>query len=152
MLGRVTATDRLADLAECDLVIESVVEDLAVKTALFDELDKIVKDGAILATNTSTLPVIEMAVQTGRHHQVCGVHFFNPAPAMSLVEIVRPLTADDETIAEVKAFAETCGKNPVDRRRPRRLHRQRAALPVPQQRRAPARERHRRAATTSTPP
>ncbi len=113
VLGRVSATSRIADLAECDLVIESVVEDLAVKTALFDELDKVVKDGAILATNTSTLPVIEMAVQTGRHHRVCGVHFFNPAPAMSLVEIVRPLTADDETIDEVKAFAEACGKNPV---------------------------------------
>jgi 3-hydroxybutyryl-CoA dehydrogenase len=114
VIGRVTATERLADLAECDLVIESVVEDLAVKKALFDELDKIVQDGAILATNTSTLPVIEMAVQTGRHHQVCGVHFFNPAPAMSLVEIVRPLTASDETIAAVTEFARTCGKDPVE--------------------------------------
>ncbi|HKY13473.1 MAG TPA: 3-hydroxybutyryl-CoA dehydrogenase [Microthrixaceae bacterium] len=113
VLARVTATERLTDLAECDLVIESVVEDLAVKKALFDELDKVVKDGAILATNTSTLPVIEMAIETSRHHRVCGVHFFNPAPAMALVEIVRPLTADDDTIAEVKAFAETCGKNPV---------------------------------------
>jgi 3-hydroxybutyryl-CoA dehydrogenase len=114
VLGRVSATDRIADLADCDLVIESVVEDLAVKKALFDELDKVVKDGAILATNTSTLPVIEMAVQTGRHHQVCGVHFFNPAPAMALVEIVRPLTASDETIAAVTEFATTCGKNPVE--------------------------------------
>ncbi len=113
VLSRVTATSHLADLAECDLVIESVVEDLAVKTALFDELDKVVKDGAILATNTSTLPVIEMAGQTGRHHRVCGVRFFEPSPAMSLVETVRPLTADDETIDEVKAFAEACGKNPV---------------------------------------
>ena len=114
VLGRVSATSKLADLADCDLVIESVVEDLAVKKALFDELDKIVKDGAILATNTSTLPVIEMAVQTGRHHQVCGVHFFNPAPAMKLVEIVRPLTASDETIAAVTEFATTCGKDPVE--------------------------------------
>jgi len=114
VLGRVSATERLADLAEADLIIESVVEDLAVKKALFDELDKVVKDGAILATNTSTLPVIEMAVQTGRHHQVCGVHFFNPAPAMALVEIVRPLTASDDTIAAVIAFAEACGKTPVE--------------------------------------
>ena len=113
VLGRVSATDKLADLAECDLVIESVVEDLAVKKALFDELDKVVKDGAILATNTSTLPVIEMAVQTGRHHQVCGVHFFNPATAMALVEIVAPLTASDETIDAVTEFATTCGKTPV---------------------------------------
>jgi 3-hydroxybutyryl-CoA dehydrogenase len=113
VLGRVSATERLADLAEADLVIESVVEDLAVKKALFDELDKIVKDGAILATNTSTLPVIEMAVQTGRHHQVCGVHFFNPATAMALVEVVAPLTASEETISAVTEFATTCGKTPV---------------------------------------
>ena len=93
ILARVTATDDLQALADCDLVLESVVEDLDVKKALFRELDGIVKPGAILATNTSTLPVIEMAMETGRADRVCGVHFFNPAPAMSLVEIVRPLTA-----------------------------------------------------------
>lgn len=114
VLGRVSATERLADLADCDLVIESIVEDLPTKKALFNELDRVCKDGAILATNTSTLPVIEMAVETGRHHQVCGVHFFNPAPAMSLVEIVRPLTAADNTIDAVKEFAEKCGKTPVE--------------------------------------
>jgi 3-hydroxybutyryl-CoA dehydrogenase len=112
--GRVTATDHLGALVDCDLVIESVVEDLEIKRALFSELDSIVKDGAILATNTSTLPVIEMAVATQRADRVCGVHFFNPAPAMSLVEIVRPLTASDDTIAAARAFAEACGKNPVE--------------------------------------
>jgi len=112
--GRVSATSKLADLADCDLVIESVVEDLAVKKELFAELDDIVKEGAILATNTSTLPVVEMAMQTQRPDKVCGVHFFNPAPAMSLVEIVRPLTASDETIAAVREFASGCGKNPVE--------------------------------------
>ena len=112
VLGRVTGTERLADLADCDLVIESVVEDLATKRALFLELDHVVKAGAILATNTSTLPVIELAVETGRPERVCGVHFFNPAPAMSLVEIIRTLTSSDETIDEVKAFAASCGKNP----------------------------------------
>jgi 3-hydroxybutyryl-CoA dehydrogenase len=112
--ARVTATDHLGALVDCDLVIESVVEDLEVKRALFSELDSIVKDGAILATNTSTLPIIEMAVATQRPDRVCGVHFFNPAPAMSLVEIVRPLTASDATIAEARAFAEACGKNPVE--------------------------------------
>src|SRR5688572_7653754 len=110
VLGRVSATSKLADLADCDLVIESVVEDLAVKKELFAELDGIVKDGAIIATNTSTLPVVEMAMQTKRPDKVCGVHFFNPAPAMSLVEIVRPLTASDATIAAVREFATTCGK------------------------------------------
>jgi 3-hydroxybutyryl-CoA dehydrogenase len=111
--ARVTATDHLGALVDCDLVIESVVEDLEVKKGLFAELDSVVKDSAILATNTSTLPVVEMAVATQRVDQVCGVHFFNPAPAMSLVEIVRPLTASDETIAAATAFAETCGKNTV---------------------------------------
>jgi 3-hydroxybutyryl-CoA dehydrogenase len=114
VLGRVSATSKLEELADCDLVIESVVEDLEIKKALFAELDGIVKDGAILATNTSTLPVIEMAVQTKRPDKVCGVHFFNPAPAMSLVEIVAPLTASAETIAAVREFASGCGKNPVE--------------------------------------
>ena len=113
-LSRVTATSDLGDLAEVDLVIESIVEDLAVKKHLFTELDRVCKEGAILATNTSTLPVIEMAMETGRPERVCGVHFFNPAPMMSLVELVRPLTAADETLAAVRAFAEGCGKQVVE--------------------------------------
>ena len=113
-LARVTATADLADLAGCDLVIESVVEDLDVKKALFRELDAICGADTIIATNTSTLPVVEMAMVTGRPEQVCGVHFFNPAPAMSLVEIVRPMTASDATIDAVKAFADVCGKNAVE--------------------------------------
>ena len=112
-LARVSATSDLNDLRECDLVIESIVEDLAVKKHLFNELDRICADHAILATNTSTLPVVELAMETGRPDRVCGVHFFNPAPVMTLVEIVRPLTASDETIASCRAFAEACGKNPV---------------------------------------
>jgi 3-hydroxybutyryl-CoA dehydrogenase len=112
--GRVSATADLDALADCDLVLESVVEDLAVKKQLFADLDRIAKDGAILATNTSTLPVVEMAVETQRPERVCGVHFFNPAPAMSLVEIVRTLVSSDETIAETRAFAEACGKEPVE--------------------------------------
>jgi 3-hydroxybutyryl-CoA dehydrogenase len=111
--GRVFATADLEALADCDMVIESVVEDLDVKKQLFVELDRIVKGGAILATNTSTLPVVEMAVETGRPERVVGVHFFNPAPAMSLVEVVRTLLSSDETVAEAVAFAEACGKGPV---------------------------------------
>ena len=114
VLGRVSATENIADLADCDLVIESVVEDLDVKTALFAELDGVVKESAILATNTSTLPVVDMAVATNRPQNVVGVHFFNPAPMMSLVEIVRPLTASDETVAAVTEFATACGKDPVE--------------------------------------
>jgi 3-hydroxybutyryl-CoA dehydrogenase len=111
--ARVSATADLDALADCDLVVESVVEDLEVKKQLFADLDRIVKDGAILATNTSTLPVIEIAVETDRPEQVVGIHFFNPAPAMSLVEVVRTLVSSDETVAEATAFAEACGKAPV---------------------------------------
>jgi 3-hydroxybutyryl-CoA dehydrogenase len=113
-LGRVTATSDLGELAGCDLVIESIIEDLGAKKHLFNELDRICGEHTILATNTSTLPVIELAMETGRPDKVCGVHFFNPAPAMALVEIVRPLTASDETIAAARSFAEACGKDPVE--------------------------------------
>jgi 3-hydroxybutyryl-CoA dehydrogenase len=113
-MARVTAVSDLSELTGCDLVIESVVEDLAVKKHLFSELDRICGEHTILATNTSTLPVVDMAMETGRPDKVCGVHFFNPAPVMALVEIVRPITASDDTIASVRAFAEACGKSPVE--------------------------------------
>jgi 3-hydroxybutyryl-CoA dehydrogenase len=113
-MARVTAVSDLSELAGCDLVIESVVEDLAVKKHLFSELDRICGDHTILATNTSTLPVVDMAMETGRPDKVCGIHFFNPAPVMALVEIVRPLTASDGTIAAATTFAEACAKSPVE--------------------------------------
>jgi 3-hydroxybutyryl-CoA dehydrogenase len=113
-LGRVLPTASLGDLEDCDLVIESVVEDLETKKDLFVELDRICKPEAVLATNTSTLPVIELAVATARPELVCGIHFFNPAPVMSLVEVIRPLTASDETIARARDFASACGKDPVE--------------------------------------
>ena len=114
ILGRITATDRITDLAECDLVIESVVEDLEVKKALFAELDAVLGADAIIATNTSTLPVVELAMSTQRPDRVCGIHFFNPAPMMKLVEIIRPLTASDDTIAAALGFATACGKDAVE--------------------------------------
>jgi 3-hydroxybutyryl-CoA dehydrogenase len=112
--ARVSATTHLGELVNADLVIESVVEDLGVKKALFAELDSICKPEAILATNTSTLPVVEMAMATGRPDLVCGIHFFNPAPAMALVEVVRPVTAIDATVATALEFAGACGKDPVE--------------------------------------
>ncbi len=112
--GRVSATADLADLKDCDLVLESVVEDLDVKKALFAELDGIVKPEAILATNTSTLSVVDLAVATGRPELVVGIHFFNPAPAMSLVEVIAPMTASAETVDAAKAFATACGKDAVE--------------------------------------
>jgi 3-hydroxybutyryl-CoA dehydrogenase len=113
ILGRIRATASIADLADCDLVIESVVEDLAVKKALFADLDAAVKKDAILATNTSTLPVVEMAMATSRPDKVCGIHFFNPATAMPLVEVVRPITSSDATIDAANAFVAACGKTGV---------------------------------------
>jgi 3-hydroxybutyryl-CoA dehydrogenase len=113
-LARILPTADLADLAECDLVLESVVEDVAVKRPLFAELDAACKPAAVLATNTSTLSVIELAVQTRRPDQVCGIHFFNPATVMTLVEVVRPLTASDDTMATARAFVQACGKDAVD--------------------------------------
>jgi 3-hydroxybutyryl-CoA dehydrogenase len=112
--ARVSATSDLADLKDCDLVLESVVEDLEVKKALFAELDGIVKAGAILATNTSTLSVVDLAVATGRPELVVGIHFFNPAPAMSLVEVIAPMTASADTVEAAKAFATACGKDVVE--------------------------------------
>ena len=113
-LARLTATDHLGRLAECDLVIESVVEDLAVKRDLFAELEQIVKPEGILATNTSTLPVVDLAMATQRPDRVCGIHFFNPAPTMKLVEVVRPITASDDTIKEALAFVTNCGKDGIE--------------------------------------
>jgi 3-hydroxybutyryl-CoA dehydrogenase len=112
--SRLDATDHLGRLADCDLVIESVVEELPTKRALFAELEQIVKPEGILATNTSTLPVVELAVATERPDKVCGIHFFNPAPVMKLVEVVRPITASDDTIKAATAFATMCGKDAIE--------------------------------------
>jgi 3-hydroxybutyryl-CoA dehydrogenase len=111
---RVHPTGHLDELADCDLVIESIVEDMAAKRPLFAELDAICAPHTMLATNTSTLPVVEMAVHTNRPERVCGLHFFNPAPVMPLVEIVRPLTASDATIDEARRFVAACGKQAVE--------------------------------------
>jgi 3-hydroxybutyryl-CoA dehydrogenase len=113
-VSRVSVTSDLGDLAGSDLIVESVIEDLDTKKQLFTELDRISGDGTILATNTSTLPVVELAMVTARPDRVCGIHFFNPAPAMALVEVVRPITAGDDTIDSARSFAEACGKKPVE--------------------------------------
>jgi 3-hydroxybutyryl-CoA dehydrogenase len=114
VLSRVRGVTDIGELADCDLVLESIVEDLAVKTALFGELDGVCDAGAILATNTSTLSVTKIAGATGRPEQVCGIHFFNPAPVMPLVELVHTEQTSDATRAAARAFAESCGKTVVD--------------------------------------
>lgn len=114
ILARVTVTTDFDALSDADLVIESIVEEMAAKRHLFTELDRVCDDRAVIATNTSTLPVVELAMETGRPDRVCGIHFFNPAPVMSLVEVVRPITASDETISAAIGFVKACGKEPVE--------------------------------------
>jgi 3-hydroxybutyryl-CoA dehydrogenase len=114
VLGRVRAVTDLGELADADLVLESIVEDLPTKLALFAELDDICADHAVLATNTSTLSVAAIAGSTRRPDKVCGIHFFNPAPVMTVVEVVRASTSSDETIEAAREFAEACGKDVVD--------------------------------------
>lgn len=113
ILANISGTTELAELSDCDIIIESVVEDLDTKQSLFRELDSVAKPSAILATNTSTLAVVEMAKVTGRPDKVCGIHFFNPAAVLPLVEIVRPITASDDTIARAETFVRTIGKEGV---------------------------------------
>jgi 3-hydroxybutyryl-CoA dehydrogenase len=112
-ISRIKSTTNTKDFQDCDLVIEVAAEDLEVKKKAFAELDSICPKHAILASNTSVLPVVEMAIATKRPDKVLGLHFFNPAPAMKLVEIVRPITVSDETVEIIKKFAESVGKTPV---------------------------------------
>ncbi|HET6817707.1 MAG TPA: 3-hydroxybutyryl-CoA dehydrogenase [Mycobacteriales bacterium] len=113
VLGRMTFTHERARLAGADLVIEAVPERLEVKAALFDELDRICPPDTILATNTSSLPVTQIAAATGRPGRVVGKHFFNPAPVMRLVEVVHTVLTDADAVESIRELAERCGKTPV---------------------------------------
>ena len=111
--GHLNGTTALDDLAQVDLVVEAVVEDLKVKQALFENLDEICKDGAILATTTSSLPVIECAMATKRPQDVLGIHFFNPAQIMKLVEVVHTVSTADDVVATAQDLCRAIGKHPV---------------------------------------
>jgi 3-hydroxybutyryl-CoA dehydrogenase len=113
-LGRITAAGSLDSFADVDLAVEAVAEDLAVKQQLFGTLDKICKPGAVLATTTSSLPVVACARATSRPQDVIGMHFFNPAPAMKLVEVVRTVLTADDVHATVREVCRKIGKHPVD--------------------------------------
>ncbi|MGY2875685.1 3-hydroxybutyryl-CoA dehydrogenase [Marmoricola sp. URHA0025 HA25] len=113
VLGRLTGTTSLDDLSQVDLVVEAIAEDLNVKTTLFENLDEICKAGAILATTTSSLPVIACARATSRPGDVIGMHFFNPAPVMKLVEIVSTVSTSDEVAETTRALCSAIGKVPV---------------------------------------
>jgi 3-hydroxybutyryl-CoA dehydrogenase len=112
-VGRLSLTTDLDDFAGCDLVIEAIVEELGPKRELFAELDRICRPDAVLATNTSALSVTEIAAATTRPERVVGMHFFNPAPLMPLVEIVRAELTADEPFETAFAFGERIGKTPI---------------------------------------
>jgi 3-hydroxybutyryl-CoA dehydrogenase len=112
-LARLTLTTDLSALADCDLVIEAIVEDLGAKLELFRELERIVRPEAILATNTSALSVTEIAAATSTPERVVGMHFFNPAPLMPLVEIVRAELSAEEAVETAYGVAERMGKRPI---------------------------------------
>ena len=134
VLGRVAGSTSLDDLKDVDLVVEAIAEDLDVKTTLFENLDEICKPGAILATTTSSLPIISLARATSRPQDVVGMHFFNPATIMKLVEVVSTVCDRRGRHRDRPRAVRRGRQGGREVRRPRRLHRQRAALPLPQRR------------------
>jgi 3-hydroxybutyryl-CoA dehydrogenase len=109
-LERLTGTSRIEDLAQCDLVIEAATENPEIKKRTFAELDQVCPPHAILASNTSSIPIIQMATATRRPDKVLGMHFMNPVPVMRLIEYVRTLTTSDETLETARGFGESLGK------------------------------------------
>ena len=112
-LGRLALATQLADLADCDLVIEAVLEELELKREVFAELDRVTRADTVLATNTSALSVSEIAEATTHPERVVGMHFFNPAPVLPLVEVVRARKSSHEAVDTAYAWAERAGKQPV---------------------------------------
>lgn len=111
--SRLHGTLSLEDFADCDLVIEAVIENMEEKVRLFPTLDRILKPEVFILSNTSSLNVTQMGAITKRPDKVCGLHFFNPAPVMKLVEVVRTISTSEETIETIKQFAISLGKTPV---------------------------------------
>jgi 3-hydroxybutyryl-CoA dehydrogenase len=112
-LQRLTLTTTTADLKDCDVVIEAITEDLGLKNALWQELDRLCPPTTIFASNTSSLTIAAMAAATKRADRFVGLHFFNPVPLMTLVEVVRTVTTSAETFSRAFAFAKSLGKEPV---------------------------------------
>lgn len=113
-LNRIQTTTSLEDLKDVDVVIEAVIEDLNLKKEVFSTLDHIVREGVILATNTSSMSITEIAAATNRPELVAGMHFFNPAQIMKLVEVVRGIQTSDETVQQLKALSKRLSKEPVE--------------------------------------
>ncbi len=113
VLGNIKTTTELSGFGDCDLVIEAVTENMAVKKEIFAELDKVCKPETIFASNTSSLPIGDLAAVTKRRDKFLGLHFFNPVPIMKLVEVVKQLDTSEETFNAAFAFAQAVGKTPV---------------------------------------
>jgi 3-hydroxybutyryl-CoA dehydrogenase len=114
VLGRIKGTTRMEDLKDADFVIEAVFEDLELKKSIFKQLDELTRPGVILTTNTSSMSITEIAMSTKRPEKVAGMHFFNPAPIMKLVEVIRGVHTNDETIHTVMEMTKKMGKEPVE--------------------------------------
>ncbi len=114
IMGRITGSTDIEIVKDADLIIEAATENLEAKKALFAELDELCKPDTIIATNTSALSITEIAAATNRPDKIIGMHFFNPVPAMKLIEIVKGLTTSDETRETILALCEAIGKTPVD--------------------------------------
>jgi 3-hydroxybutyryl-CoA dehydrogenase len=114
VIERIHTTTNLEDLQGVDFVIEAVVEDLDVKKEVFTKLDQILPEDVIIATNTSSMSITVLAETTKRPEKVAGMHFFNPAQIMKLVEVVRGLKTSDETVSKIQAFARELGKEPIE--------------------------------------
>jgi 3-hydroxybutyryl-CoA dehydrogenase len=114
ILGRLVPSTNLQEAAEVDFVVEAATENMALKENIFRTLDEIARPGVILATNTSSLPITEIAAVTGRPESVIGMHFMNPVPVMTLVEVIRGIATSDEVYATVEKLAISMGKTPVE--------------------------------------
>jgi 3-hydroxybutyryl-CoA dehydrogenase len=112
-LGNLTGTTSTADLKDCDIVIEAIVENLDEKRAIYEAVEAVVKPSTIIASNTSSLCITELAAATKRPDRFGGLHFFNPVPLMKLVEVIRALTTSEETGQALTAFAASLGKEPI---------------------------------------
>jgi 3-hydroxybutyryl-CoA dehydrogenase len=113
-LARLIPSTNLQDAADVDFVVEAAIENMAIKEQIFRKLDEIARPGVILATNTSSLPITEIAAVTSRPESVIGMHFMNPVPVMTLVEIIRGIATSDEVYQTVEALAKAMGKTPVE--------------------------------------
>jgi 3-hydroxybutyryl-CoA dehydrogenase len=114
ILARLIPSTDLNDAAEVDFVVEAASENMAIKEKIFRTLDAVARPGVILASNTSSLPITQLAATTARPAQIIGMHFMNPVPVMKLVEVIRGIATSDDTYARVKALAEKLGKVPVE--------------------------------------